>query len=116
MPRAVVCARIRPLPELWPAYAAARQRWPGGLKTEAKNMRIIKMTKRMLLILTLVVTLGTSAAGQSTDENRPTPVTSNVLTGTAQGSGTYVYSLKSRRGTTVNVRADLTLAGDGSQG
>ena len=74
------------------------------------------MTKRMLLILTLVVTLGTSAAGQSTDENRPTPVTSNVLTGTAQGSGTYVYSLKSRRGTTVNVRADLTLAGDGSQG
>src|SRR5215208_1402291 len=76
----------------------------------------MKMTKQMLMILMLVVTLGTSAVGQSTDENSPTPITSDVLTGTARGSGTYVYSLKSRRGTTVNVRANLTLAGDGSQG
>src|ERR671916_55735 len=79
-------------------------------------MRIIKTTKQLLVLLTLVVTLGTSAVGQSTDENNPTPITSSVLTGTARGSGTYVYSLKSRRGTTVNVRADLTVAGDGSQG
>jgi hypothetical protein len=69
----------------------------------------------MLMILTLVVTLGTSAVGQSTDENSPTPITSDVLIGTVSGSGTYVYSLKSKRGTTVTVRADLTAAGDGSQ-
>jgi hypothetical protein len=74
------------------------------------------MTKRMLAILTLVVTLGTSAAGQSTDEHSPTPITSDVLTGTVRGSGTYVYSLKSKRGTIVKVSADLTLGGDGSQG
>jgi len=74
------------------------------------------MKKQMLLIMTLVVTLGTSAAGQSTDENSPTPITGNVLTGTLSGSGTHVYSLKSKRGTTVTVRADLTLAGNGSQG
>ena len=73
------------------------------------------MTKQTLVLLTLIVTLGTSAAGQSTDENSPTPVTSSVLTGTVRGSGTYVYSLKSKRGGAVNVRAELTLAGDGSQ-
>jgi hypothetical protein len=74
------------------------------------------MTKQTLVILTLVMTLGTSAVGQSTDESSPTPITSSVLTGTVRGSGTYIYSLKSKRGTTVNVRADLTVAGDGSQG
>jgi hypothetical protein len=74
------------------------------------------MTKNILVLLTLVLSLGATAVGQSTDENSPTPVTSSVLTGTVRGSGTYVYSLKSKRGTTVNVRADLTLAGDGSQG
>src|SRR5215203_3373721 len=74
------------------------------------------MTKQLLVIMTLVVTLGTSAVGQSTEENSPTPITGNVLTGTLSGSGTYVYSLKSKRGTTVTVRADLTVAGDGSQG
>src|SRR5215207_1198602 len=73
------------------------------------------MIKQTLVILTLVVTLGTSAVGQSTDENSPTPITSNVLTGTVRGSGTYVYSLKSKRCTTVNVRAELTSSGDGSQ-
>lgn len=70
----------------------------------------------ILVILTLVVALGTSAFGQSTDETRPTPITSNVLSGTLRGSGTYIYSLKSKRGTSVSVRADLTVAGDGSQG
>src|SRR5215207_9291581 len=74
------------------------------------------MTKRLSMLLALVLTMGTSALGQSTDEKSPTPITSNVLTGTARGSGTYVYSLKSKRGTTVSVRAELTLAGDGSQG
>jgi hypothetical protein len=74
------------------------------------------MIKQTLVILTLVVTLGITAVGQSTDENSPTPITSGVLTGTVRGSGTYVYSLKSKRGETVKVRADLTLAGDGSQG
>jgi hypothetical protein len=72
--------------------------------------------KRTLVILTLVVILGASAVGQSTDENSPTLVTSNVLTGTVRGSGTYIYSLKSKRGETVDVRAEFTLAGDGSQG
>ena len=61
------------------------------------------MTKRQLLVVAiLVVTLGTSggtsAFGQSTDENSPTPITSSVLTGTLRGSETYVYSLKSGRG------------------
>jgi len=75
------------------------------------------MTKRQLFVaFTLVMTLATSAFAQSTDEARPTPITSNVLTGTLRGSETYVYSLKSRRGTTVRVRAELTVAGDGSQG
>lgn len=74
------------------------------------------MRKQLLLISTLVLIFGTLAFGQSTDENNPTPVTSSVLTGTASGSGTYVYSLKSRRGTTVRVSANLTVAGDGSQG
>lgn len=73
------------------------------------------MTKQIIAILALAVTLGTSALGQSTDESNPTPVTSNILTGSASGSGTYVFSLKSKRGTPVNVRADLTVAGDGSQ-
>jgi hypothetical protein len=72
--------------------------------------------KQILVILTLLVTLATSAFGQSTDENNPTPVTSSVLAGTARGSGTHIYSLKSKRGTTVSVTADLALAGDGSQG
>jgi hypothetical protein len=74
------------------------------------------MRKQFLEILALGLILGASAFGQSTDENNPTPVTSSVLTGSARGSGTYVYSLKSKRGTTVRVRADLTVAGDGSQG
>lgn len=75
------------------------------------------MTKRQLLaVAILIVTLGTTAFGQSTDENNPTPITSSVLTGTLRGGETYVYSLKSRRGATVRVRADLTVAGDGSQG
>jgi hypothetical protein len=74
------------------------------------------MTKRLSMLLAVVLTTGTSALGQSTDEKSPTPITSNVLTGTVRGSGTYVYSLKSKRGQTVRVRAELTLAGDGSQG
>ena len=74
------------------------------------------MRKQLLLISTLVIMLAASAFGQSTDENNPTPVTSSVLSGSASGSGTYVYSLKSKRGTTVRVRAELTAAGDGSQG
>jgi len=74
------------------------------------------MRKQILGILTLVFIFGTTAFGQSTDENNPTPVTSSVLSGSASGSGTYVYSLKSKRGTTVRVRAELTVADDGSQG
>ena len=62
-----------------------------------------------------IATLGALAFGQSTDENNPTPLTSAVLTGTARGSGTYIYALKSKRGTTVRVTANLTVAGDGSQ-
>jgi hypothetical protein len=74
------------------------------------------MRKQFLGILTLVFIFGTTAFGQSTDENNPTPVTSSVLSGSASGSGTYVYSLKSKRGTTVRVSVNLTAAGDGSQG
>ncbi len=74
------------------------------------------MKRHFLGILTLVIILATLAFGQSTDENNPTPLTSSVLTGTLTGSGTYVYSLKSKRGTTVKVSAELTVAGDGSQG
>lgn len=74
------------------------------------------MKKQLLFITTLVFIFGTFAFGQSTDENNPTPVTSSVLTGSASGSGTYIYSLKSKRGTTVKVTASLTVAGDGSQG
>ncbi len=73
------------------------------------------MKKHFLAILTSTVLLGTLAFGQSTDPDHPTPVTSSVLTGIARGSGTYVFSLKSKRGTTVAVRADLTVRGDGSQ-
>ncbi len=74
------------------------------------------MRKQILGILISVIMLGASVFGQSTDENNPTPVTSSVLTGTLTGSGTYVYSLKSRRGTTVRITTNLTVAGDGSQG
>src|SRR5215204_4001618 len=74
------------------------------------------MKKNFLGILTLVIVLGITAFGQSTDENNPTPLASSVLTGTLTGSGTYVYSLKSKRGTIVKVTAALTPAGDGSQG
>jgi len=74
------------------------------------------MRKQFLGISIMILMLATLAAGQSTDENNPTPVTSNVLTGSASGSGTYIYSLKSKRGTTVKVTANLTVAGDGSQG
>lgn len=73
------------------------------------------MKKQFLVIFASISMLGTLAFGQSTDAERPTPITSNVLTGTVRGNGTYVYSLKSKRGTTVNVRADLTVRGDGSQ-
>ena len=74
------------------------------------------MRKQLLFISTLVFIFGTLAFGQSTDENNPTPVTSSILSGSATGSGTYVYSLKSKRGTIVRVTANLTVAGDGSQG
>lgn len=73
------------------------------------------MTKQFLVISALVIILANLAFGQSTDADNPTPITSNVLTGTARGSDTYIYSLKSKRGTTVSVRADLTVRGDGSQ-
>ena len=73
------------------------------------------MKKQILAISALVFIFGTSAFGQSTDADNPTPITGNVLAGTFRGSDTYIYSLKSKRGTTVRVRADLTLAGDGSQ-
>jgi len=74
------------------------------------------MKKQITLITALVFIFGTAAFGQSTDADNPTPITSNVLTGTVRGSETYVYSLKSKRGTTVSVRAELGLASDGSQG
>lgn len=74
------------------------------------------MRKQFLGILILAVTFAATVFGQSTDENNPTPVTSSVLTGRLAGGGTYVYSLKSKRGTTVKVTANLTPAGDGSQG
>ncbi len=66
-------------------------------------------------IFTLIISGGFSATAQSTDADNPTPITSNVLSGTVRGSETHVYSLKSRRGTTVRVRVNLTLVGDGSQ-
>ena len=75
-----------------------------------------KMRKQLLFISTLVFIFGSTAFGQSTDADNPTPVTSSVLTGRLSGSGTYVYSLKSKRGATVRVTANLTVAGDGSQG
>jgi len=68
-----------------------------------------------MILLTLLAASGTFAFGQSIDAENPTPITANVLTGTARGNGTYVFALKSKRGTTVTVRADLTLRGDGSQ-
>jgi len=71
--------------------------------------------QKQFLVLTLMTALGALAFGQSTDADNPTPITTNVLTGTARGNGTYVYSLKSKRGATVIVRADLTARGDGSQ-
>lgn len=73
------------------------------------------MTKQFVVVLTLIAALGTIAFGQSTDAENPTPIIASVLTGTARGTGTYVFSLKSKRGTTVTVRADLTARGDGSQ-
>ena len=72
--------------------------------------------KKQILILAVVFMFALSAFGQSTDADNPTPITSSVLSGTLRGSETYVYSLKSRRGTTVRVRADLTPTNDGSQG
>lgn len=73
------------------------------------------MRKQLSGILTLVFMFGVSAFGQSTDADNPTPITRDVMTGTARGNGTYIYSLRSKRGTTVSVRADLTMRGDGSQ-
>ena len=73
------------------------------------------MTKQLMVFLTLITALGTFAFGQSTDAENPTPITTSVLTGTARGNGTYVFSMKSKRGTTVAVRADLAIRGDGSQ-
>ena len=74
------------------------------------------MTRQLLGILALVMILTVSGFGQSTDADNPTPITSNILSGTLRGSETYVYSLKSKRGTTVRVRAEITAADDGSQG
>lgn len=74
------------------------------------------MRKQFLGILMVVTMLGAAAFAQSTDESSPTPIAGNILTGTLTGSGTYVYSLRSKRGTIVKVSADLTPAGDGSQG
>lgn len=73
------------------------------------------MKKQLSGILAVVFIFAALAFGQSTDADNPTPITSSVLSGTVRGSETYVYSLKSRRGTTVRVRAELTLVGDGSQ-
>lgn len=73
------------------------------------------MRKQLLGILALVFIFGTSAFGQSTDADNPTPITSNILAGTVRGSDTYIYSLKSKRGTTVKVRAEINLTPDGSQ-
>jgi hypothetical protein len=66
-------------------------------------------------IFGLIISSGLCVMAQSTDENHPTPITSSVLSGTVRGSGTHVYSLKSKRGKTLSVRVDLTLVGDGSQ-
>ena len=74
------------------------------------------MKKQLFGIWALVILLSVSGFGQSTDETNPTPVMSSILTGTASGSGSYVYSLKSRRGTIVRVTVNLTVADDGSQG
>lgn len=73
------------------------------------------MTRKLLGMLALAMILAVSVFGQSTDADNPTPITSNVLSGTLRGSETYIYSLKSKRGTTVRVRVDLGLANDGSQ-
>ena len=74
------------------------------------------MKKQFLVISVSIFIFGTLAFGQSTDADNPMPITSSVLTGAVRGSGTYIYSLKSKRGTTVRVRAEITAADDGSQG
>ena len=71
--------------------------------------------KKQLLILAVAFMFTLSAFGQSTDADNPTPITASVLSGTVRGNETHVYSLKAKRGTTVRVRAELTLVGDGSQ-
>jgi hypothetical protein len=73
------------------------------------------MKKQLLGILTFVIMLVSLTFGQSTDENNPTPVTSSILSGRLSGSGTKVFSLRSKRGATVRVTVNLTVVGDGSQ-
>lgn len=54
---------------------------------------------------------GAAAVAQSTDAQRPTPITMNVLSGTVRGSGTHYYSLRARTNTLVTVRARLSAPG-----
>jgi hypothetical protein len=84
-----------------------------GLKDRIKKEK--KMKRQLLFISTLVFIFGTLVFGQSTDENNPIPINDRILSGTERGTGTKVFSLRSKRGTTVRVTVNLTVAGDGSQ-
>lgn len=74
------------------------------------------MKKQLLGILTVVFLFTISAFAQSTDADNPTTITSAVLEGSLRGENTYVYSLKSKRGTTVTVKTELMFSGDSGPG
>ncbi len=74
------------------------------------------MRKQFSVISALVFIFGTLAFGQSIDINRPTPITSNVLTGTVKGNDTNYYSLRAKKGTLLIVRATATSLGEGVEG
>ncbi|MCD9185468.1 MAG: hypothetical protein LUM44_03490 [Pyrinomonadaceae bacterium] len=70
----------------------------------------MKKNNAILGLILAVLTIGVfnlSLNAQSINESRPTPITSGTMSGVVNGSKTYYYSLRAKRGAVITVNAKV---------